>query len=73
MGGGNAPTPLNPRHIKNFKIRTNMRAWIEPNDDNQYQIDIDEYDNGILIKAISYIHRPLQWTIENLNPPDYTE
>lgn len=50
-----------------------MRAWIEPNDDNQYQIDIDEYDNGILIKSTSYIHRPLQWTIENLTPPDYTE
>lgn len=50
-----------------------MRAWIEPNDDNQYQIDIDEYENGILIKATSYIHRPLQWIIENLTPPDYTE
>ena len=50
-----------------------MRAWIEYNDDQTYHIDIDEYENGQLVKATSYLHRPLQWTIEELEPIDYTE
>lgn len=47
-----------------------MRAWIEPNDDPHYRIDIDIYEDDVLIKATSYISRPLQWTIEDIEPID---
>lgn len=50
-----------------------MRAWIEPNDAPEYRIDIDVHEDGHLIRATSYISRPFQWTIEDLEPIDYGE
>ena len=41
-----------------------MRAWIEVNNDESYFISIEEYDGGILERSVSWIHRPLQWTVE---------
>lgn len=53
---------------------TKLRAWIEPNDSPEYRLDIDVYEDGYVIQATSYIHRPLQWTIEDISPPSgYTE
>jgi hypothetical protein len=50
-----------------------MRAWIEPNDDPTYMTTIEIVEDNNVIQSTSYISRPLQWTIENLTPPDYTE
>lgn len=50
-----------------------MRAWIEPNDDPVFMVTIDEYDQGVLEKSTSYISRPFQWTIEDIEPIDYAE
>lgn len=50
-----------------------MKAWIEPNDDPTYMMRIDIYEDNVLERSINYIHRPLQWHIEDIEPIDYSE